>query len=112
MSTIRPTQPGQTPQSGPGSLKGTGGSASARPEEKTSEPKPTATPQDSVSLSQTVRELQDRLGLDAIPSGTLSPERLKEIVSRVADGHYDRPEVLDALAKHLASELGPDAPTK
>lgn len=109
MSTIRPTQPGQTPQSGPGTLKGTGGSAPVRPDEKTPAAAPAGTPQDSVQLSATVRELQERLGLEGIPSGTLTPEHLKEIVARVASGHYDQPEVLDELARRLASELGPDA---
>jgi hypothetical protein len=108
MSSIRPTQPGQTPQSGPGTLKGTGGAAPVRPDEKTAEPKPAGAPNDSVQLSQAVRELQERLGLEAIPTGTLSPERLKEIVARVSGGHYDRPEVLDELARKLASELGPE----
>ncbi len=110
MSSIRPTQPGQTPPGSPGTLKGTGGAVPARPDEKSPETRPTATPaQDSVQLSQTVRELQERLGLEAIPSGTLSPERLKEIVARVAGGHYDRPEVLEELARRLSADLGPDA---
>jgi hypothetical protein len=109
MSTIRPTQPGQTPQSGAGQLKGAGSSSPARADEKPAEaPSQPAAAQDSVQLSQTVRELQERLGLEAIPSGTLSPERLKEIVSRVADGHYDRPEVIAELARRLTGELGSD----
>ncbi len=109
MSTIRPTQPGQTPQTGPGSLKGTGGAVPARPEEKAAEAKPATPSADSVQLSAAVRELQERLGLESIPTGTLDPERLKEIVARVAGGHYDRPEVLEALARRLASEIGPEA---
>lgn len=110
MSEIRPTRPGQAPQTGPGSLKGTGGAAPARPDEKSSEPRPAGPAGDSVQLSAAVRELQQRLGLESIPSGTLDPERLREIVARVAGGHYDRPEVLDELARRLASGPGPEAP--
>ncbi len=110
MSTIRPTQPGQTPQTGPGTLKGTGGAAPARPDEKAPEAKPASPSGDTVQLSAAVRELQERLGLESIPSGTLDPGRLKEILARIAGGHYDRPEALEELARRLASEIGPDAP--
>ena len=103
---IRPTQPGQTPQTGPGSLKESGSSTPVRPEDH-SAAKPAAAPQDSVQLSAAVRDLQARLGLEQIPVSELTPERLQEVLARVASGHYDRPEVIAELARRLASETGP-----
>ncbi|HEX3928981.1 MAG TPA: hypothetical protein VHW65_13370 [Gemmatimonadales bacterium] len=46
-------------------------------------------------------------GTDAVPSGTLDPERLKAIAQRVASGAYDTPEVQDRIAGQLLSS--PDA---
>jgi|WetSurMetagenome_2_1015567.scaffolds.fasta_scaffold1405418_1 hypothetical protein len=103
---IRPTQPGQTPQTGPGSLKESGGTVPVRPEDH-SAAKPADTPPDSVQLSAAVRDLQARLGLEQIPVSELTPERLREVLSRVASGHYDRPEVIEELARRLASETDP-----
>ncbi|MDT0632353.1 hypothetical protein RQM47_11770 [Rubrivirga sp. S365] len=44
-----------------------------------------------------------RRALHARPG--LSDERLAELQQRVADGHYDRPEVVDATAARLAGDL-------
>jgi hypothetical protein len=103
---IRPTQPGQTPQTGPGSLKENAGVPAARPEERPAT-QPAGTPQDQVQLSAAVRDLQARLGLEQIPVSEMSPERLREILARVASGHYDHPDVVDELARRLLAGDGP-----
>jgi len=103
---IRPTQPGQTPQTGPGSLKEKAGAPEVRSEDRSATPSG-GMPQDQVQLSAAVRDLQARLGLEQIPVGELSPERLREVVARVAEGHYDRPEVVDELARRLLAGDGP-----
>ncbi len=102
---IRPTQPGQTPQTGPGSLKEKAGIPATRSEDRPAT-QSGEMPQDQVQLSAAVRDLQARLGLEQIPVGELSPERLREVVARVAEGHYDRPEVVDELARRLLSADG------
>jgi hypothetical protein len=102
---IRPTQPGQTPQSGPGSLQENTGTPAVRPEERPATQAP-GIPEDQVQLSAAVRDLQARLGLEQIPAGEMSPERLREIVARVAGGHYDQPEVIAELARRLLAGDG------
>ena len=102
---IRPTQPGQTPQTGPGSLKENAGAPAPRPEPREATA-PAGTPQDQVQLSAAVRDLQARLGLEQIPVAELTPERLRAIVARVASGHYDRPEVVEELARRLLAGDG------
>ncbi len=51
---------------------------------------------DSVEISEEARER----ALSAAES-SLSPERVEELRQRIADGSYDTPEVLDAVARAM-----------
>jgi hypothetical protein len=58
-----------------------------------------------VDLSAAARELLAREGAEMPPTRQLSPERLQQIARRIAEGHYDRPEVLDRVAERLLDVL-------
>jgi hypothetical protein len=59
---------------------------------------------DRIELSNAARELA---GLDAaqVPGLDLSAERIREIAGRIASGHYDLPEVRDAVVGRLSTSL-------
>jgi hypothetical protein len=70
----------------------------------------TARPQvDTVELSAASKGLVERAGAsaDAPPSGTLSADRLKEVLQRVESSYYDRADVRDKVADRVAKDLGP-----
>ncbi|HYC33608.1 MAG TPA: hypothetical protein VEB59_15065 [Gemmatimonadales bacterium] len=60
---------------------------------------------DSVELSAASRGLSD--GTEAVPSGTISAERLREVARRLAQDHYDTSEVRDTVARRALRDLGP-----
>jgi hypothetical protein len=101
---IRPTQPGQTPKPGPGRTeKATPGSAAQREEKAPADPGAPAG--DQVEFSEEARRLHAALGLEQVPVSELSPERLREVLQRIEQGHYDQPEAIEALTRRLADEL-------
>lgn len=57
---------------------------------------------DSADVSAEAKALAQ--GATERPKSTLSADRLKQIGERLADGHYDRPEVIDEVARRLAQE--------
>lgn len=73
----------------------------------------TAAPGDRVEISDAARTAANdtsaremtlaRKALNAISE--LGPERLKEIQSRIQDGYYSSPEVLQQVASRIANEL-------
>lgn len=99
------TAAGQPAKPGPGRL---GEAAPAPPTRK--EEKPAATEgvgqKDTVELSEAVRALQERLGIEQSALSELPPERLKLVLERLAQGFYDRPEVRDEVLRQLAGDLG------
>jgi hypothetical protein len=56
-----------------------------------------------------VDPLQSQAGekAEAPPYGTISADRLREVVDRLESSFYDRPEVLDRIARALIRDLGP-----
>ena len=108
---IRPTDPRQTPGAGPGRA---GETAAPRPPAK--DPASPGAPSegrssaDQVELSEDARKLQQTLGLDARTVSQLAPERMKEVLARLASGHYDRAEVRDEVVRRLAADLGRGTP--
>ena len=58
---------------------------------------------DSVNVSAEAKALVEQSESRASGSG-LSEARLKEIGERVASGHYDRPEVIDQVARRVARD--------
>lgn len=55
---------------------------------------------DSADVSAEAKALADGAETRSKPSG-LSADRLKEIGHRLATGHYDKPEVIDEVARRL-----------
>jgi hypothetical protein len=121
MMSVNPTNPSQPVQPGPGRLgdaapgqptkpgPGRPGEVAPAPPIRR-EDKPAATegqgPKDTVELSEAVRALQERLGIEASALSGLPPERLKLVLERLAQGFYDRPEVRDEVLRRLAGDLG------
>ena len=62
---------------------------------------------DSVELSSESRQLGESAaaGAPALPSGSLTAERLREVAARIEAGFYDAPAVRDRVAERLASDL-------
>jgi hypothetical protein len=44
--------------------------------------------------------------VEAPPSGTISADRLREVVDRLQSNFYERPEVRDRIARCVAQDLG------
>jgi hypothetical protein len=40
-----------------------------------------------------------------VPSGSISPERLRQVLERIRSGEYDRPEVIRVVAERIASSV-------
>jgi hypothetical protein len=84
------------PESRPGApVRREGAAGSAAPAE----------PRDRVEISADVRELQERMAVGDVPAGTMAPERLREVIQRLADGLYDSPQVLDRVVERLPADL-------
>ncbi len=49
---------------------------------------------------------QEGESADAPPHGTLSADRLRDVLERLRSNFYDRPEVRDQIARGLAQDLG------
>ena len=62
---------------------------------------------DSVELSEASRSLVDQADSGtAVPQGTLSSERLQEVLRRLNSEFYDSPEVRQHIAHRVQSDLG------
>jgi hypothetical protein len=64
--------------------------------------------EDRVELSDASRSPVEQAGetAGAPPQGTISAERLREVLDRLKTNFYDRPEVRDQIARDLAKDLG------
>jgi hypothetical protein len=54
----------------------------------------------------TLRSLQDGSNTERVPQGTLPPERMREVLRRLADNAYDSPEAQDVIARRAQRDLG------
>jgi hypothetical protein len=61
-----------------------------------------------VEISGAARELSGALEASSERVGGMEPDRLREILERIAEGYYERPEVKDQVLRKLAHELGLD----
>lgn len=101
--TVRPTPSGQIPGLGISRAQrpGVGGTP-----QRASDP-PSAAPQeirrDDVHISEHARELQQAGATQGSPE--LSPSRMREVLQRVSDGHYDQPDVQREVLRRLARDL-------
>jgi hypothetical protein len=102
--TVRPTPSGQIPgirvshTSRPGV-----GNTPQRPGDASSSSVPDGG-RDDVRISDQARELQTA-GAPAASTPELSPARMREVLQRLSDGHYDRPEVQREVLRRLARDL-------
>lgn len=60
---------------------------------------------DNVEISAEARALQGLDQSEAVASGAVANERMQQVSRRVADGHYDRPEVIDTVIERLLRDL-------
>ncbi|MBI5170983.1 MAG: flagellar biosynthesis anti-sigma factor FlgM [Candidatus Eisenbacteria bacterium] len=105
--TIRPPQPGQASRT-PLSRANTSSAPAPAPRAAEGAPPAGSAPaprQDAVQISAQARSLQAAGHAAHEDAGALEPERLQQILQRMSDGHYDRPEVQDAVLKRIAAEL-------
>jgi hypothetical protein len=101
--TIQPTTPGSTPTTGTDRLDRKAPLSPARPSDTSTSEVTSATP-DKVQISDAARGLlQNRLELVS----QLPPGRLREVLERLNNGFYDRPEVRRAVVESIAEELNP-----
>lgn len=104
--TIRPPQSGQTSRT-PLSRANTPAvpGSSPRPADSGPTNAPAAPRRDAVQISAQARQLQASDAPGREDASALEPQRLSQILQRMSDGHYDRPEVQDAVLKRIAAEL-------
>jgi hypothetical protein len=104
--TIQPTKPGSTPTAGTSRLDRNPALSPARPADpSTSEV--TSAPPDKVQISDAARGLQEQLQNRLELVAQLPPGRLREVLERLNNGFYDRPEVRRAVVESIAEELSP-----
>lgn len=104
--TVRPTQPGLTSRTD-----------IARTSKAPAKPMGSATPSsdaahsaplagaDNLEISSEARALQELDSSDPVASGALSNERMLEVSQRIADGHYESPEVIETVVQRLIRDL-------
>jgi hypothetical protein len=62
---------------------------------------------DRVQLSAASRSVVDRTDdADRVPEGTVSPERMREVLRRLDQGHYSSTEVQDKVTHAVLQDLG------
>jgi hypothetical protein len=102
---VQPTQPDRIGGSGIGRARRTPGETpeSARSDRGPRHPLPLG---DSIEISRTAEELHQVSSDFLAEASELSPERLQQVLNRIADGFYLRPEVRAEVARKLAKALG------
>lgn len=102
--TVRPTPSGQHPSIGITRAQRSGaGNTPAQPGDTSPAAAREARP-DDVRISAEARELQ-HAGAPASQAPELSPGRMKQVLERMSEGHYDRPEVQREVVMRLLADL-------
>ena len=104
--TIEPTKPGSTPPAGAGRLDRNAPLSPARPADSSTSEAASAAP-DKIQISHAARDLQEQLQNRRELVAQLPPGRLREVLERLNNGFYDRPEVRRAVVESIAEELNP-----
>lgn len=102
--TVRPTPSGQHPGIGISSAQRA--SVGSTPQRQ-SEPTPVAardSRRDDVQISAAARELQEA-GASSPPTPELSAARMQQVLGRMSEGHYDRPDVQQEVLRRLLNDL-------
>lgn len=102
--TVRPTPSGQTPR--PAIARSGKSDATTAPRRPNEAPLPPTRTNggDDVQISTEARDLQ-ALGATQGGAPALAPDRLRQVLQRMSDGHYDRPEVQSEVVRRIAKEL-------
>jgi hypothetical protein len=102
--TVRPTPSGQNPGIGVSRAQraGVGGTSQRQTEAQSAAAQESR--RDDVQISPQARELQ-QLGAPAQQAPELSPGRMKQVLDRMSDGHYDRPDVQREVVRRLMKDL-------
>jgi len=102
---IHPTKPGSTPKTGAGRLDRGSAPLPAQSEEHTTSEEAAKAARDKVQISDEARSLQEQLQHERDLIAQLPPGRLREVLERIYNGFYDRPEVRDVVLQRLAEDL-------
>jgi hypothetical protein len=102
--TVDPVNRGQVPSPGPSHAGKSESRQRARPDGHV-KPETAETAADRVELSPAAKELRELAAANRPEANTISPERMKQVLQRIADGFYDRPEVIDEVARRLDTDL-------
>ncbi len=101
---VNPTQPDPTSRPGAGRLRRTAPEPIARPPERR-DAQPVGAQKDAVEISEAAREFSASIEpIDAGEPG-LTQERQREILDRIAQGFYRRPEVRGEVLRRLVVDL-------
>lgn len=104
--TVRPTTPGPTSHT---DITRTGkapsrasGPMPARPDSTTSG---AGKRPDQLEISSEARALQGLEDSERVAAGAVDNSRMREVSRRLADGHYDRPEVVEQVLDRMLNDL-------
>jgi hypothetical protein len=107
--TVRPTQPGQTSSSGLSRTGKTPTPAARAPQTPSPaaplSPASTSSQGDQLAISSEARNLQQLGGAPQETTSELSADRMRDVVKRMNDGHYDKPEVMDEVIRRMVKDL-------
>jgi anti-sigma28 factor (negative regulator of flagellin synthesis) len=103
--TVRPTTSGQTPRPAIGRTDRTAASASTSRPTEANTPAASGVRRDDVQISAQARQLQQLDSAARATGGDLSADRLKQILGRMNDGHYDQPDVQDKVIRNITRDL-------
>jgi hypothetical protein len=101
---VNPTQPDPTPKSGTGRLRRAAPEPTARPSERRTT-RSVEAQKDAIEISDAAREISASFDSSDIGELGLTPERQREILDRIADGFYQRPDVREEVLRRLAVDL-------
>lgn len=101
---VNPTQPDPTPKSGTGRLRKTAPEVTTRPHERRTAHSVEAQ-KDAVEISAAAREISASIDSSDMGELGLTPERHREILDRIADSFYQRPDVREEVLRRLAVDL-------
>jgi len=104
--TIQPTKPDSTSTTGTDRLHRKAPLSPTRPADTSTSEVTGATP-DKVQISDAARGLQEQLQNRIELVAQLPPGRLREVLERLNNGFYDRPEIRRAVVESIAEELNP-----
>ena len=60
----------------------------------------------NIKLPTALRNLPEESAMEGVPQGTLSPERMRQVLRRLADGTYFSPQAQDVVARRIQKDLG------